>query len=82
MLASGSAASLLARDTPAPLLDKPGWKLTFHDEFDRPQLNDMYWFSAYRSGRKEYFSRIGHPSRWLGSQRVLGYRRGNSEAAH
>ena len=52
-------------DTPVPPLDKPGWKLTFHDEFDRPQLNDMYWFSAYRSGRKEYFSRIGHPSRWV-----------------
>ncbi len=51
-------------DTPPPL-EKPGWKLTFHDEFDRPQLNDMYWFPAYRSGRKEYFKRIGHESRWV-----------------
>jgi hypothetical protein len=47
-----------------PPAEKPGWKLTFQDEFDRPQLNDMYWFPAYRSGRKEYFKRIGYPSRW------------------
>ncbi len=52
-------------EAPAPPLEKPGWKLTFHDEFDRPQLDDMYWFSAYRSGRKEYFKRIGHKSRWV-----------------
>ena len=51
--------------TVAPPLEKPGWKLTFHDEFDRPQLNDMYWFPAYRSGRKEYFRRTGQPSRWV-----------------
>ena len=51
----------LADDTPA---QKPGWRLTFHDDFDRPQLNDMHWFPAYRSGRKEYFQRIGKPSRW------------------
>ena len=31
-----------------PPVEKPGWKLTFQDEFDRPQLNDMYWFPAYR----------------------------------
>lgn len=46
-------------------LDKPGWRLTFHDEFERPQLNDMYWFAAYRSGRKEYLKRTGHESRWV-----------------
>jgi len=45
--------------------DKPGWELTFGDEFDRPQLNDMYWYPAYRSGRKEYFKRIGKESRWV-----------------
>ena len=54
----------VAAGTPAPPLEKPGWVLTFHDEFDRPQLNDMYWYSAYRSGRKEYFKRIGRESRW------------------
>lgn len=54
----------LGADAPAPPVEKPGWKLTFQDEFDRPQLNDMYWFPAYRSGRKEYFKRIGKPSRW------------------
>jgi hypothetical protein len=45
-------------------IEKPGWRLTFQDEFDRPQLNDMYWFPAYRSGRKEYFKRIDKESRW------------------
>jgi len=58
------AGLVLADDFPAPPLEKPGWKLTFHDEFDRPQLNDMYWYPAYRSGRKEYFKRIGVKSRW------------------
>ena len=45
-------------------IDRPGWRLTFQDEFDRPRLNDMHWFPAYRSGRKEYFKRIGKASRW------------------
>lgn len=52
-------------DYPAPPLEKPGWALTFHDEFDRPQLNDLFWYPAYRSGRKEYFKRIGVESRWF-----------------
>lgn len=58
----GTCAALGA--DPSPAAEKPGWKLTFQDEFDRPQLNDMYWFAAYRSGRKEYFQRIGKASRW------------------
>ena len=53
------------QDFPASALEKPGFHLTFQDEFDRPQYNDMYWYTAYRSGRKEYFKRIGHPSRWV-----------------
>ena len=52
-------------DAPAPPIEKPGWTLTFEDDFNRPQLNDMYWFPAYRSGRKEYFRRIGKESRWV-----------------
>lgn len=60
---SGMGASY-ADDFPAPPLEKQGWRLTFHDEFDRPQLNDLYWYPAYRSGRKEYFKRIGVKSRW------------------
>ena len=55
----------MTTDVPVPSVDKPGWRLTFQDEFDRPQLNDMYWFAAYRSGRKEYFKRIGKASRWI-----------------
>lgn len=58
-------AVAVGADYPAPPLAKPGWKLTFNDEFDRPQLNDMYWYPAYRSGRKEYFKRIGKESRWV-----------------
>lgn len=46
-------------------LEKPGWKLTFHDEFDRPQLNDIYWYPAYRSGRVEYLNRCGLEQRWV-----------------
>ncbi len=45
--------------------EKIGWRLTFQDEFDRPQLDDMYWYGAYRSGRKEYFKRKGIASRWV-----------------
>ncbi|MCE5240822.1 glycoside hydrolase family 16 protein [bacterium] len=52
-------------DGAKPPVEKPGWRLTFADDFDRPQLNDMYWFPAYRSGRKEYFRRLGKPSRWV-----------------
>ena len=51
-------------DYPRSPVEKNGWKLTFCDDFDVPVLDDMYWFPAYRSGRKEYFKRIGHPSRW------------------
>ena len=50
----------LGADSPAPPAEKPGWKLAFQDEFDRPQLNDMYWFAAYRSGRKEYKCIFNH----------------------
>jgi len=37
-------------------LEKPGWKLTFNDEFDSPLLDDYYWYAAYKSGRTEYQS--------------------------
>lgn len=39
--------------------EKLGWKLTFNDEFDGPNLNDLYWYPAYRTGRLEYLNRIG-----------------------
>ena len=45
-------------------LEKPGWILTFQDEFDKPLLNDLYWFPAYRSGRGEYIRRLGKPYPW------------------
>ncbi len=28
--------------TPAGALHKPGWRLTFHDEYDGATLNDMH----------------------------------------
>lgn len=40
-------------------IEKPGWRLTFHDEFDSPLLNDQYWYASYRTGRIEYLKRIG-----------------------
>lgn len=51
-------------DYPRSSVEKNGWQLTFCDDFDAPLLDDMFWFPAYRSGRKEYFKRIGRPSRW------------------
>jgi hypothetical protein len=45
-------------DYPPPL-EKPGWTLTFHDEFDSPLLDDTWWYPAYRSGRVEYLKRQG-----------------------
>jgi hypothetical protein len=74
LLAVFAVRVALAADMPTPPLEKPGWKLTFHDEFDRPQLNDMYWFPAYRSGRMDYLDRSGYkhdfkkdrkPGRWF-----------------
>ena len=52
------AASPVEAVEPNPL-DKPGWKLTFHDEFDSRLLDDQYWYAAYRTGRIEYLKRIG-----------------------
>ena len=37
-----AGSQLIAADAPAPPLEKPGWRLTFHDEFDGPKLNDWY----------------------------------------
>jgi len=59
------ARMTIADDAPVPPLEKPGWRLTFDDEFDRPQLSDLNWFAGYRSGRKAWFKRIGFPSRWM-----------------
>ncbi|MDR1676592.1 MAG: family 16 glycosylhydrolase, partial [Tannerella sp.] len=36
-----------------------GWKLTFSDEFNGPEVDDMYWYTSYRSGREEYTKRQG-----------------------
>ncbi|MDO4576379.1 MAG: glycoside hydrolase family 16 protein [Planctomycetia bacterium] len=40
------------------------WRLTFEETFDGSQVDERKWFPAYRPGRKEYYQRIGHPSRW------------------
>lgn len=31
--------------------DQPGWKLVFHDEFDRPALDEGRWMTRYWHGR-------------------------------
>ena len=51
-------------DTKTISMDRPGWRLTFHDEFDSPVLNDLYWFPSYRFGRIEYLRRLGKDSLW------------------
>lgn len=56
-----ASLNLKAEDLP----EKPGWELTFNDEFDGPRLNDWYWYPAYRSGRKIFFKKQNILSRWL-----------------
>jgi len=48
-------------------IEKPGWQLTFQEEFDRPKLDDAKWYPAYRTGRMEYMKRIGAETRFLDS---------------
>jgi len=51
--------SLQGGSFPPNPIEKPGWKLTFHDEFDSPLLDDQFWYPSYRTGRIEYLKRIG-----------------------
>jgi len=44
----GATPPTAASQAPA---DKPGWRLTFHDEFDGPKLDEAKWFGRYRAGR-------------------------------
>jgi hypothetical protein len=55
--------TILYAAEPVPPLEKPSWKLTFHHEFDGSQLDDHYWFSSYRDGRKIWFKQKGIESR-------------------
>jgi hypothetical protein len=45
-LPAGSPAADSASST-----EKPGWTLTFHDEFDGPRLDGTKWDDHYWSGR-------------------------------
>ena len=56
--------------TTAPPLEKPGWKLTFNDEFDSPLLDDTYWFAAYRTGRIDHLKKLGKTT--VGSAKAYG----------
>lgn len=60
----GAGADLKVGQTPVHPSDSEDWTLTFEDTFDGPTINETKWFPAYRPGRKEYYKRIGHPSRW------------------
>jgi beta-glucanase (GH16 family) len=52
--------------TQPPALEKPGWTLTFHDEFDAQKLDESKWSDHYWSGRthanheQEYYSPDGY----------------------
>ena len=52
------------RDTPRPPIEKSGWELTFSDDFDGVRVKDRNWFTSYRAGRKDWFARMGIPSRF------------------
>ena len=39
--------------------EKPGWRLTFQDEFDEPVLNDYRWYSSYRPGLMLRMKQLG-----------------------
>ena len=51
-------------DAPRSPLEKPGWTLTFSDDFDGVHLKDRNWYLSYRAGRKDWFRRMGIPSRF------------------
>lgn len=51
-------------DAPRSPIEKPGWTLTFADDFDGVHLKDRNWFQSYRAGRKDWFRRQGIPSRF------------------
>ena len=37
------------------------WELSFGDDFEGRELDTNKWFSGYRLGRVEYYTRIGYP---------------------
>ena len=51
-------------DAPRSPLEKPGWTLTFNDDFDGVHLKDRNWYQSYRAGRKDWFRRMGIASRF------------------
>ena len=52
MLLAGTAAAS-ADDFPPNPLEKPGWMLDAHDEFDGPLLNTNFWSPYYLESRTE-----------------------------
>ena len=58
------AGKWLDADAPRSPLEKPGWTLTFNDDFDGVHLKDRNWYQSYRAGRKDWFRRMGIPSRF------------------
>ena len=63
------AVPLLEANEPNPV-EKPGWKLTFQEEFDSPLLNDTYWYAAYRTGRIDHLHKLGKTT--VGSAKAYG----------
>src|SRR5712692_7399709 len=60
------ADATVARGDTANHVEKPGWKLTFHDEFNRIHLDGSKWDDHYWSGRThennelEYYAPDGY----------------------
>jgi beta-glucanase (GH16 family) len=46
-----------------PTPEKPGWQLTFHDEFNPHKLDEKKWFDRYRAGRIRYYKKKGIPKK-------------------
>ena len=47
-------AAVCAGQEPTAPPDRQGWTLTFHDEFDQPQLDETKWHTYYRDARTHY----------------------------
>ena len=57
-IATALAATALARPARAADWDKPGWKLTFQDEFDGADVDATRWVKRYKWGQAQINSEL------------------------
>src|SRR6185437_12244267 len=66
LISSAFAAPTTRPSNSAPQLEKSGWTLTFHDEFDGSKLDESKWMDRYPYGRthsnneQEYYAPDGY----------------------